>query len=503
MTSRRRDDIDARVIELDELREGAAHSLINELIKKNPKAGNIKEVERKELFYSTSGNPLLITWVVGQLGREGSNLKTISEAIKYMRNAPADNDPLEYIFGDLLSTLINREKIVLAAMTHFGQTSKPIWISKITDYPINAIWMVQEELANRSILIANKETREYYLPSLTSQFVRHRLPSETNETEEKLAKYVFKTVLQFGGLKNYQGLISLAADWDLISASFPHFIKGGNGDIQILCEVLDMFLKSSGLWDEWLWLTQQAEVIAYINEEYEDAGARAYKAGLIYSYRGQSKDVLKYADRAEKYWRELKASKVFLMEKPYLSYLRGIGYKLEKDYPKAVEAINEALAIWKTTNPEGIEVATALNSLGETQMDIEESLNGGLDYEAAKKNINDALQLAIKNDYKEGIVVYKGNLAKLALKQYEWAVAEDMATDALKLAEEIGQQDEIARQNLHLATAYLNLGYSGTRGLVCSRKAVEIFTRLRHKELPEAKAALDDWNRKMAGSKEK
>jgi hypothetical protein len=47
----------------------------------------------------------------------------VAEACEYLKNAPPENDPLEYIFGDLLDTFTPSETAVLAALTHF--TSPP------------------------------------------------------------------------------------------------------------------------------------------------------------------------------------------------------------------------------------------------------------------------------------------------------------------------------------------------------------------------------------------
>ena len=501
VTSRRRDNIDARVIELGQLQKSEARKLISELTTKNHRVPDFTDDEKRELFYSTTGNPLLITWVIGQLGREKSKLNTIEDAIEYMRNAPTDNDPLEYIFGDMLSTLINREKNVLAAMTHFNSNPKSTWLSKTTDYSEKTIEKVLQELVARLILVENKETNEYYLSSLTRQFARNKLSKEISETEKNLTKHVLRLALEFGGVKNTQGLLKLAEEWGMISASLPYFVKNDENDLQILCEALDMFLKSSGLWDDWLWLNQQAELMALASENYEDAGERAYKVGLIYGYRGQPNEVFRFADRAESNWKNTFTAKVFFNEKPYISYLRGIGHSINKNYPMAIRSFNEALEIWKITNQNAIEVATVLNSLGEAQIASGETSRADIEFNDAKKSIEEALSIATRNNYKEGITIYTGNLAIIALKNYEWVEAEKLASDALKFAEEIGLQDEIGRQNFYLAKAYLNLGYGGNRGLVASRKAVEIFTRLRHKELQAAQELLDEWSIKLSANK--
>ena len=95
---------------------------------------------------------MLIKWVCGQLGREGSHLRTISEACKYIENAPKGNDPLEYIFGDLLETFTENETKVLAALTHFTQPAKLEWLVQMTDLPERATETALEDLSDRRVI---------------------------------------------------------------------------------------------------------------------------------------------------------------------------------------------------------------------------------------------------------------------------------------------------------------------------------------------------------------
>ncbi len=493
VTSRRRDDADAHIIPLEQLLLGEADKLISELVNRNPRLYKISENESKELFFSTNGNPLLIRWIIGQVGRKGSNIKTVEDAITFMRHAPRENDPLEYVFGDLLLSLTPTEKIVLAAMTHLSESPKPEWIGKITDLSESTVETVWDELVNRSMLVANKKKEMIFLPTLTNQFIQKKLPKEVKETEEKLARYALRTVLEFGARENRLGIINLEEKWPAISASLPYFVRHHHNDLQILCDTLDIFFKFTGRWDEWLWLNQQAELVALANEDYDNAGERAYKVGLIYSYLEKPNEILQYATRAEKHWGIIRTARIDIKGKTLVNHLRGISYKMSGNYEKAIDIITNALDSWKKTNPEGIEVAAVLNTLGEIQIKDGEMANNNEKFVDAERNFTEAIRLAKINNHKEGLANYIGNLADIAIKNHDWQKVESLASDALRFAEELGLQDAIAKENLHLAIAYMNLRHGGHRGLVASRKAVEIYKRLRHKDLPGAEAILREW----------
>lgn len=495
VTSRRRTDVDVRIVRLDRLSRDEALQLIAELADKYPRLDRASPKERVDLYEITKGNPLFIRWIAGQLGRAGSQCHTIAEACAFIDKAPKGNDPLEYIFGDLLETFTIDETKVLAALTYFSVPAKLKWIADMTGLPARAAETALEDLTDRSILTANLETRTFYLPPLTAQFIKTRRPEAVTKIGDSLANYAFELALEFGGRKNIQSQSNLAMDWPVISAALPYFMKHDNNDLQIICEVLDLFLRSNGLWDEWLWLNQQAEIVAIINNDYDSAGERAYKVGLIYSYIGKSNEVLQYATRAEQHWQKIETKKIPIKAKSRVNHLRGISYKLTGDYPKALEIINSILDVWHKVEAEGIDIAAIVNTLGEIQVNEGGITNSKETILKAEKNFSEAVRIALKHNRKEEASIYMGNLADIALRQGEWSKLELLAKQALVLAEEFGQQDEIARENLYLAIAYLNLDQGNPDGLRASKKAVEIYRRLAHKNLPEAEAILNEWEK--------
>ena len=153
VTSRRRADVDARAVRLDRLEQKDALALMAALAQNNRHLTRATERERQDLYEITNGNPLLIKWTAGQLGR--GHCRTVAEACAFLRAAPKDNDPLEFIFGDLLETFTESETAVLAALTHFTQPAQVKWLADMAGLAEREAQTALEDLADRALLVAD------------------------------------------------------------------------------------------------------------------------------------------------------------------------------------------------------------------------------------------------------------------------------------------------------------------------------------------------------------
>jgi tetratricopeptide (TPR) repeat protein len=486
VTSRRRTDVDVRILRLDRLSRDEALQLIANLAERTPRLARTSQKEREDLYEITQGNPLLIRWIAGQLGREGSQCRTIAEACAFIDKAPKGNDPLEYVFGDLLATFTEDETKVLAALAHFTQPARLEWIAQMTALPERAAETALEDLTDRSILISNLQSLTYFLPPLTAKFIRTRRPEAVARTGDALCDRAYALAMQYGGgSKDYEKFPTLDAEWDLLAAALPRLLTGDNDRLQAVCRQLDQFLDFTGRWDDLLWLSEQAEARALAAGDNEHAGWRAYQAGWVYYLRGQADEVLACAARAAEHWKESAPR-----QKAIAIQLRGLGYRLKEDYPAAIAAYREALEIDRAISPESQDVAIALNDLAGAESD-----NG--DYAAAERDYREALRIAKKIKDDEGVAIYTGNLAELALDREQWAEAESLAREALALAEKVGKHESIAYQCHRIAKALLEQSRSGLKpdlreARALARRAVEMFTRLRHRDLQEAQETLEE-----------
>ena len=355
----------------------------------------------------------------------------------------------------------------------------------MTDLPERAAETALEDLTDRSILVSSLQSQTYFLPPLAAKFIRTRRPEAVTQTGDALTDRAYALALQYGGDDNYEGFRKLDAEWDFISAALPRLLMGDNTRLQMVCDQLDQFFNFTGRWDDRIWLSEQVETCALAADDKENAGWRAYKAGFAYALRNQSAEVLVCAARAAEHWQDSTSN-----NKAIAIRLRGLGHKLNKDCPAAIAAYREALEIHRSISPESADVAIALNSLASAESDNE-------DYHAAESDYREALRIAQIVNYQEGVTYITCNLAALALDREQWAEAESLAREALALAEKVGRQELIAGDCHILAKALLkqNLALSDSEGsldeaLSMSRRAVEIYTRLRSPRLQWAQETL-------------
>ena len=283
--------MDARVIRLDRLEQkGRALALIAELANTNRHLATSTDQERQTLYEVTGGNPLLLRWTAGQLGRRGSQCRTVADACAYLKDAPPKNDPLEYIFGDLLDTFTESETAVLAALTHFTQPANVKWIADVAGLAERQAQTALDDLADRALLVGDPAAQAFLLPALAAKFLGDKRPEAVTQTGDRLADGAFALALENGHQK-YERFPLLEAEWPTIAAALSRLVQGENARLQTLCGALFNFLHFSGRWDELLWLSQQAEEKAVAENDFHNVGWRAYQVGWVHSFRGQATGV--------------------------------------------------------------------------------------------------------------------------------------------------------------------------------------------------------------------
>ena len=464
LTSRRRIGSGSESLILEKLDEAAALETLAELARHNRLLAKTNEAERLTLWRQTGGNPLLLRWVAGQLGR--GSCRTFTDALHFLRSCPPENDPLEFVFGDLANEFTDDETQVLVALTYFTLPAKVEHIVTLADLNTALVEPALRSLANRSLVVPDQEETAFALVPMVAEFLRRKRPDVVAETGDRLAQRAYALIVE-NGYQQHDRFPILDAAWPIVAAALSLLIAGPSSRLQAACGGLNDFLDFTGRWDEHLSLNQQAEAKASADNEHFHAGYRAFAAGWIHYLRREADAVLECADRAEAHWQNPPAG---IHERACAIRLRGIGCELKKDYAAAISAYEEALNMWRSVAAESLDVSNTLSDLADVTLFVN-------DGSASDKYLGEALRVAQVIGYEEGVAIYTGNQANTALRRQDWATAASLARDALRLAEKVGRQELIADDCLRLALALLAQG-NNTEALPYARRGFEIAKHL-------------------------
>lgn len=474
LTSRGRIGSGAEELILEKLSEQAALDTLAELATHNPLLAKTSVAERLNLYQATSGKPLLLRWIAGQLGR--GHCHTFTDALDFLRSCPAENDPLEFIFADLVADFSEAETKALCALSYFTMPAKVVHVAANAGLPEADTDRALRSLANRSLAVPTDELTAFTLVPMVADFLRKKMPEVVAETGNRLEQRAYALIIEYG-YQNHDRFPALEAAWPGIAPALALFLVGDNKRLQTVCDALQCFLEFQGRWDEWFALGEKAEARAVAAIDHDKAGWRAKDVGYIHFLRKQADSVITCAERVAAHWVTACAR-----ERALAIQLRGRGHELKGDYPAAIVAYQESLDLFRSLAAESVDVAIGLSDLADAEA------NSG-DYGAAEKRYREALRVARAVGDAEGVAAYTGNLATLALDREDWSAAEALTREALPLAEAIHRQELIAVNNHRLAEALMRQGQA-TEGLPYAKCAVAIYIRLGSPILAEAQAML-------------
>ena len=477
LTSRGRIGSAAEEVILERLGEQAALEALADLAERNPHIAKTTEAERRQLYRETGGKPLLLRWTVGQIGR-GSCL-TLADAIEHLRSCPKGNDPLEFIFGDLVQQFSDAESRVIGALTLFTLPAKAEHLARLAQLPEDEAEEAVRSLAVRSLAVPDVEYRTYTLVPMVAEFLRTAKPDVVADVGLRLEDRALALVEEYG-YEEIELFPQIDADWPLVAAALPRFLDASTETLERVCGALTSFLDHTGRWDEWLGLERRAEAKAIDAEDHDSAGWHAHRQGYIAGLRGESEKVQECADRAETHWQQAGEGPRDLIS---VLYLRGIGYRIAEDFTSAMTAELQALELARTLGAKGSKFeVSVLNSLALTKR-----ASGDLD--GADRNYQEVQRIAQSIDNETAMATCIGNRAEVAADREDWPGVETLAREALTLAESLGRKQLIAANNLRIARA-LHGQNRTAKALPHARLSVEIYESLRSRDLDEARQVL-------------
>lgn len=485
VTSRRRDqDLAGHAYRVDKLEKEAARALLSDLSARSEDMPSLTTADQDRLYAETGGNPLLLHWTAAQLGRLRGRARTVDEAVERLRNAHHDaegtarNDPLHYVFGDLVESFTADELVVLAALSHFTGPAPLAWIVPLTTLSPTAAQTALDDLRDRALLVEDDAAGTWALPPLAARYLKRVRPGAVAETGERLAARAYALVVE-NGYRQYDSYPALEAAWPQVEAAMPLVLVGDNRRAQAMCNALAFFMDHSGRWRARTTWWRLAEARAEAAGDALNAGWQAYRTGFAHSRLGEAEAALACGLRAEVHWLSAEAGE---QAQAVARHLQGVAHRAAGDHEEALEALEWALASYRKRAQESGPVAIAL-----TDIAVAHHAMGQL--EKAEAFERQALRIKEAREDRVGQATSLANLAECSADRARWADAEALARQALPHAEATHERDGIAHACTQLARALAGQG-RGAEGIGHARRAVEIYSALSSPELPRAEAVL-------------
>jgi tetratricopeptide (TPR) repeat protein len=449
---------------LGTLDETAALETLEDLANHNPLLAKSSEAERRSLYAETGGNPLLLRWTAGQLGR--GSCRTIEDALEFLRRCPLGNDPLEFVFGDLVREFTPEETRVLVALTYFNLPTKVGHIATVANLRNEIADSSLRTLSNRSLVVSDQEEKAFSLVPMVADFLRRKCPEIVADTTDRLERRAHALIVE-NGFRQSDRFATLDEEWPTVAPALPLFIGGANARLQNICSALTFFLRSTLRWDEWLSLEEQGEARAVASNDYRSAGWRAFEAGYLYYYRRQADGALKAAERAGAHWQAAGAGP---RERGTALRLRALAHQINRNYEAAINTHLQVLDLRRSDGAKDKDVVDSLCDLATAEMGLG-------DRSRAEQHSREALEMAIALDYSEAVASCHSFLAGLMLASEEWQEAEILARKALLRCEKVGPLQLIAVVKVRLADA-LMAQQKQTEALSHAQAALQLFEQL-------------------------
>jgi hypothetical protein len=465
-----------RRLNLQQLDQTAALQTLADIARDNPALDAAPESDRLRLITETGGNTLLLTWTAWQVG--SGYCTTIADALAHLRSCPPGNDPLEFIFGDLLARFTPEEERIVATLSYPTEPIPVTAIAEISGVDEPTTRRSLKLLTNRSIVVPHDGEEKHALVPMVAEFIRHARREVMEQMGDRLADRAFQLIKNNGYGKHTLFPI-LEASWAGVVPAFAIFAAGENDRLQTVCDALHDFFNYTGRWEEWLVLSELAESKAVTVGDYGRAGWRAYDAGCVHDLRKEAAAVLSCANRVNAHWHRAQKGP---REYATAMSLVGRGHRLSGNHSQSIAAFRASRDLHSTVSNQSNDMANATNALAAAEL-----LAG--EYVAAELDFLEALRIAQLVGHEVILASSTGNLAELALLHGQWTQAETLARQALPISTSLGHKELIAADCRRLAKALVRQG-KFAEAKSYAQQAVDIFTHLGSPNLSSGMATL-------------
>ena len=261
LTSRRRIGGGGVEIILEKLSEEAALATLAQLATNNPLLAQSSKDELLGLYRETSGNPLLLRWVAGQVGRE--HCLSLTHAIEFLKSCPGNNAPLDFIFSNLVDGFDAEDEKIVSVLVLFSKSAKLKFIALAAGIDEDESETRLRSLANRSLVLPSEDGGSFAIHPLAGKYLNLRRPEILHHSTRDLRNCAM-AIMEEKCSRVVQAAL-LEDNWPIIEAALPVIIRASSREeSRDFIEGIRLFLQESGRSDIYKWCVEQKNVTAAI-----------------------------------------------------------------------------------------------------------------------------------------------------------------------------------------------------------------------------------------------
>lgn len=447
--------------------------------------------ESKYLIDLTGGLPLALLWVQGQIAVLGYSVTQVLDKL----SLDADLPILQYCFNHSWNLLGQEDaKKILFTLALQPDAVSRAALKEIADIEgkdgfENAI----SELLQMSLIEHEPETDYFSILPLTRRFVRSQYGSHRKfirQTEFKIAQYYVTLAIQKSSFKEWRGYEELlldrnnilgAAQWCYKSVqkrlSKSITVTKQTRDIaEILVQIGTAF--GSVLWQRAYWYDRMTLAHAALNaakllSDWKSVSTFARNIAWIYFYQGDALRALHWAEEALSATTKTADPLLIAAAKRSLGTVElrlGNFTRSEKLLKEVLEAGEKF-----TDDDYGI-YSKGFAQYGLGDLEYERGNNGKA--RAWYQKALETWQNPTRKDPIRHISLALNGLGFTALREKRLDEARQYFVDAIQSAEEFGRLDELARGQVGLASAHLEMRSDLKESLILTNESIETFQQL-------------------------
>ncbi len=479
ITTRRMRLKNVRIVTIGDLAETATMNLLSFEAKRVGAEGILKadSSQLKQVYALTSGNPLLVEWVVGYTKRSG---KSLVEALDKLRKAQAD--AVSLIWGGLWEVLSDNARLLLMVMPLLSGDAALSGMGAIAGIHGNDLEDAGSELMECFILKPSREdvdgSSRFQVHPITRSFAQARL-EESPTVEEHLRKqwrshYVTYANQSYSCGRTPLSYTALEAEHENLLACAAWCSQEGlrSGDEAFPKAVLELsiamgdYLWARGYWDERLELCKWAIWISEKTQDWRNLAFHLYSAAWLTYWRRSDHNAL------EQYlvkYDEVVQRSALREVRGWQNHINGIIATGKKSYEISESLLLKAL--------DEVSIAVGFGSQAAVMLDLGhlERFRGNM-HEAGSW-FDRALATYTTGGDVEGQAVARSYLAEVELESGDLSNAERNYEISLGLATELVRPTTIARCKRGLAQSALTRGQL-ERAVILLDESAELYDRL-------------------------